>query len=542
MLRHDERIETHHAMRESYSYYDEQDDITMPNNVQSSYPGKEKQNWYMRGVAMLTDARARWLTCAGLVVGIALLYVCAGGFPPWAWRFLAQVVPQLSTLIASQGGTALLAFCGLLLLSFSLLVLYAVALYGTVTLLHATWHAYRIHQLQRLYEQDVEILADAERARLYEQEVQQQEQEAQEQEWQLERESWEHTARLRAQASGTLRALPSTQTTHNDEQDNELEHDDDAYEFDEYEEQEEHEGDEEYIATSAPPVALQTQTHEEPLFSLDTPLAETPLPLDLAGRMVSYAIVSGTDSGIVRKKAINEDSILALQGACYTQDGPQPVALLVVADGMGGHADGQEASRLAVQVMGDVLLPLLLNTEQEPDLFLEVLKDGVHRANLAIYQRNREREHMMGTTLTAALLLGTTAHIVNAGDSRTYIYRANGELKLVTRDHSSVAQLVEAGAIAPEEVYTHPLRNQIYRCLGDTASVQVDTFEVSLDTGDTLLLCSDGLWEMVRDPDIAVILSKTHAHPTLARDELLQAALDGGGADNVSVVLAKVIG
>ena len=442
--------------------------------------------WYERGVVMLTGVWARVLAFIGLMIGTVLLYQLAGGFPPWAWRFLASVLPQFSALLNAQGASALLALTGLLLLSFSLLVLWIIAVYCWVLLLHANVRACLQWWGRRQRERDADILADAHTARLYEQEIEQQEQIAMEQERQREREEWEQMAQFRARASGVV-----------------------------------------------PVVKPQEQ-------QLESTNATQPLPLDTPYHVVNYVVSAGSDPGKTRKNAPNEDSHFALQGTCQTPSGPQPVGLFVVADGMGGHADGREASRLAVQVMSDVLLPLLMNSEQdiqESELLLETLKDGVHRANLAIYQRNREREHMMGTTLTAALVAGTTAYIVNVGDSRTYLYHANGELKQVTRDHSSVARLVEAGAIEPDDIYTHPLRNQIYRCLGDSASVQVDTFEVPLEQHDTLLLSSDGLWEMVRDPDIAEILKDTHMRPAIARDKLIQAALDGGGADNVSVVV-----
>jgi serine/threonine protein phosphatase PrpC len=112
------------------------------------------------------------------------------------------------------------------------------------------------------------------------------------------------------------------------------------------------------------------------------------------------------------------------------------------------------------------------------------------------------------------------------GDSRLYQYRAGVGLSQITQDHSLVAALAAAGIIRPQDIYTHPRRNLIYRCLGEKSHVEVDTTTVLLAAGDILLLCSDGLWEMVRDPQIA------HA--------LIQAALAGGGEDNVSAIVARV--
>jgi len=497
----------------------------------------------MRGVTTLEGTWARYLLLVGLVLSTVLLFSLSGGFPPWAWRFLAQVLPQFPTLVASQGASATLALVGLLLLSFSLLVLWGIALYCWVLFIHAFWLAFRHWHQHRQQAQQASVFADVQMTHLYEQGIQQQEQEALEQEQQWEREEWEQTAQLRAHASGVIRGGRKAQENAHLGLDDEDE-DEDGGEagMDESDESDngatdnndesEDEDDVTYTYTTMPTLTA--------LYNADATQGRPVPVLETRNQITSYAVSSSSDPGKVRKNAPNEDSILAIQGTCDTSSGPQPVGLFVVADGMGGHADGQVASRLAVQVMGDAMLPLLMNRAQEPDVFLESLKDAVHRANLAIYQRNREREHMMGTTLTAALVVGPTAHIVNAGDSRTYIYREEDGLKQVTRDHSSVARLVEAGAIEPDDIYVHPLRNQIYRCLGDHATVQVDTFEVSLEIGDTLLLCSDGLWEMVRDPGIATILKNTHTHPTAACDELIQAALDGGGADNVSVIVATV--
>jgi serine/threonine protein phosphatase PrpC len=146
----------------------------------------------------------------------------------------------------------------------------------------------------------------------------------------------------------------------------------------------------------------------------------------------------------------------------------------------------------------------------------------------------------MGTTMTASLVVNTTAYVAHVDDSRCYLYREPGGLSQITHDHSLVATLVTAGAIQPEDIYTHPKRNLIYRCLGKKASVEVDACAVPLAAGDILLFCSDGLWEMVRDQQIAAILTSPMPDPSQTAHALLQATLAGGGADNVSVIVVQV--
>jgi serine/threonine protein phosphatase PrpC len=260
----------------------------------------------------------------------------------------------------------------------------------------------------------------------------------------------------------------------------------------------------------------------------------------LQGRNLSLAVGYLTDPGIKRKHKPNEDSLFAMQGTGTYNSKPEEFGLFVVADGMGGHANGQDASRLAIQKIIDYILPKISeNRQMGNEALARLLRDGVQCANQAVHQRNLEERADMGTTMTAALVFGSTAYIANVGDSRTYLYREPGGLSKITHDHSVVASLVEAGIIQPDDIYTHPKRNQIYRSLGEKPLVDVDSFIVSLKAGDKLLLCSDGLWDMVRDPEIQRLMSAPSPDPSKTGQKLIQAALDGGGEDNVTVIIVS---
>ncbi|MGH2480963.1 MAG: protein phosphatase 2C domain-containing protein, partial [Ktedonobacteraceae bacterium] len=279
-----------------------------------------------------------------------------------------------------------------------------------------------------------------------------------------------------------------------------------------------------------------TMKHHKPLQPEATTYGLSPM----RGRNLSLTVGTRSDPGLKRKHKPNEDSLLAMQGTRTHDSQLQQFGLFVVADGMGGHANGQDASRQAIQTMIDYLLPRISsNTPMDDDAFQQLLGDGVQNANLAVHNRNLEVHADMGTTMTAALVVGATAYVANVGDSRTYLYRQEQGLRKVTIDHSVVASLVEAGIIQPDDIYTHPKRNQIYRSLGEKPVVEVDTFKEEMQPGDKLLLCSDGLWDMTRDPVIQQILSKPTSDPNKTGQDLIKVALQGGGEDNVTVIVVQ---
>jgi protein phosphatase len=174
------------------------------------------------------------------------------------------------------------------------------------------------------------------------------------------------------------------------------------------------------------------------------------------------------------------------------------------------------------------------------ELYGERLREAIEHSSEVIvrYGKDHSDARGLGSTVTAVLVANGRAYIANVGDSRTYLLR-NHHLQRITRDHSLVARLVEAGQIEPEEVYDHPNRNLIYRSLGaGKAEVEVDIFTEALQPGDILLLCSDGLWEMVRDPEIEAVLEET---PDLdkACEQLIERANENGGEDNITAILVR---
>ncbi len=215
-----------------------------------------------------------------------------------------------------------------------------------------------------------------------------------------------------------------------------------------------------------------------------------------------------------------------------------PTGLLILADGMGGHLAGEVASALAVRAAAQhilqaclTLLPVREHSASEPSL-KEVLTEAFRRAN----EQVTENVPGGGTTLLCALILGDQAYIANVGDSRAYLVSPAG-CSQITRDHSLVDIMVEMGQMTVEEAVHHPQRNVLYRAVGQRGPLEVDTFFCHIPPGSVLLLCSDGLWEMVSEEEIARVVTTS---PSLqeACEVLVEKANQAGGKDNISVMLA----
>lgn len=231
----------------------------------------------------------------------------------------------------------------------------------------------------------------------------------------------------------------------------------------------------------------------------------------------SYAALS--DIGRVRSH--NEDAVLASP------------PLFAVADGLGGHEAGEVASSIAIETLRD-------HAPRRADA--AALGRAVKAANREVIRAAKEgvgREGM-GTTITAAIVEGTRVVVAQVGDSRAYLLHG-GTLSRVTQDHSMVADMIRGGQLTEAEARVHPHRSVITRALGTDPNMTTDTFEIEADAGDRLLLCSDGLTGMLTDERIAELLGG-YRDPMTAANELVAAANEAGGQDNISVVIVDLEG
>lgn len=236
-------------------------------------------------------------------------------------------------------------------------------------------------------------------------------------------------------------------------------------------------------------------------------------------------VFSATDIG--QKRQMNQDYI-------YTS--AEPVGnlpnLFVVADGMGGHNAGDFASRYGVSVLAE-------SVKQDKNFNpVKIMRNGIEAANREVIRQAREDPSMagMGTTMVVCTIVGDYAYVANVGDSRLYL--AGEKLKQVTQDHSLIAEMVRMGELTPEEGRNHPDKNIITRAIGTADEVQIDFFDFRLEGGEKILMCSDGLSNMVEDEDIFEILKEDSEEDPA--QVLVDQANANGGRDNIAVVVIEV--
>ena len=208
--------------------------------------------------------------------------------------------------------------------------------------------------------------------------------------------------------------------------------------------------------------------------------------------------------------------------------------LFVVADGMGGHKAGDYASKCTVET---IVEEVAKSKKTEP---VQILDDAIQCANRLIRKKSLEDESMdgMGTTVVASTLVEGTLYVANVGDSRLYVIDGKTAITQITRDHSLVEEMVRMGGIDRETARNHPDKNIITRAVGASLSVNVDFFEVPMKPTDTVLMCSDGLTNMIEDPDILRLLNAEKELKAKA-ELLIKTANDNGGKDNIAVLLMQ---
>jgi PPM family protein phosphatase len=266
--------------------------------------------------------------------------------------------------------------------------------------------------------------------------------------------------------------------------------------------------------------------------------ATRPLPSEEAPSLVSEHLIfaQASDVGIARQ--INQDSALSFFATLSSVENRPDFGIFIIADGMGGHHDGERASAVAartvmIELMRHVYTLMLLDAPDRPPV-TEALNDAIIRANTEVINQVPEG----GTTLTAAVIVGDLAYIGHVGDSRAYLIH-KGIPEQLTRDHSYVQRLYELGQLDQSEVENHLQKNVLYKALGQPDLTEVEVMTRRLPANSTLLICCDGLWGQVRDHEITRIVNENGDLRT-ACAELIAAANKAGGIDNVSTIIVRI--
>ena len=237
-------------------------------------------------------------------------------------------------------------------------------------------------------------------------------------------------------------------------------------------------------------------------------------------------IYSATDVG--QKRKMNQDYVFA---------SAEPIGnlpnLFVVADGMGGHNAGDYASSHAVTSMVEEI-------RQDADFNpIKVIRHAIETANTEILTQAQQKDELrgMGTTMVVATIVGHYAYVANVGDSRLYVIQ--GQIHQITKDHSLVQEMVRIGEIKPEEARNHPDKNIITRALGAERTVDIDFFDLKMEPDSVILMCSDGLSNMVEDSKLEEIILDHTKELSQKGEQLLREANQNGGKDNIAVILVE---
>ena len=290
-------------------------------------------------------------------------------------------------------------------------------------------------------------------------------------------------------------------------------------------------GRDEQLATAAGPV----DTARRPSPGAETFASDE---LETAAQPLSYGIAS--DVGMLRDN--NEDASFAMHWHSITIEDRPDFGFFVVADGMGGHLDGEKAAGIAVEtlaaeMMETIYAPLLrdFHAADSPTI-LDALVSASEKANLAVIKRVPGG----GTTLSTVAVIGNLAYLVHVGDSRAYLIH-DDQIEQLTTDHTLVQRLIEMKEITPEEAEFYPQKNVLYRAIGQNEQLKVERMIRTLPPSSQMIICSDGLWDLVEDETMKRVAQES-ATPQHACDELVALANERGGTDNITVIILKTPG
>lgn len=265
-----------------------------------------------------------------------------------------------------------------------------------------------------------------------------------------------------------------------------------------------------------------------------------PLSMDIVTQVQHVTLTFGKTSHVGMVRENNQDSCLTLVLNSTTVDDRPDFGFFIVADGMGGHHDGEKASAITVETIAaemleTIYIPMLKEFDDaDRPTIIEALVSSAEKANRAVIKGVPDG----GTTMTAIAVVGNLAYLAHVGDSRGYLIH-NGEIEQLTRDHSLVQRLIELNQLTPEEASEHPQKNVLYRAIGQNENLEVERLIRPLPPGAQMLLCSDGLWGLVdNETMLKVVLSSPT--PQDACDKLVALANQLGGTDNITVVILKI--
>jgi serine/threonine protein phosphatase PrpC len=250
--------------------------------------------------------------------------------------------------------------------------------------------------------------------------------------------------------------------------------------------------------------------------------------------------LSGCAQSVGKQRDHNEDALYCLDTVLAEGSTSTAFGIFIIADGMGGHEYGEVASSTAVHGMAEnlvknIYLPFVNNhNDAQSESLQEIMESAVEHVQKQVTRKAPGG----GTTMTAVVLLGNMATVAHVGDSRAYIVHAEGRMEPITQDHSLVLRLQELGQITEDEAVTHPQRNVLYRAIGQAEPFRPDIQTMEIPPSASLMICSDGLWGVITEKEMFRII-RSSENPTAACEQLVNAANEAGGPDNITVILVE---